>query len=286
MTSADFLPFVVTTLSELTRPPRVRVHSFTSCNCRLYIRRFRLVFGLRVILHSHPLRLPIDDFCSSVQGFAICFFQPVHHCTHLADSLALPTSGRARDFHPLDCTHADQVLRVMNKSSRVIQKLFEQFTSYPELLPPSFYEKPLTRGVQRAVADYIAGMTDRYAVKEYERVFNPSLRGIKLNKKKRLIKTVSLMRLTARQSLISGLFLLKPVRKDEALRSRRYPRKKGAYLIKVEREFRPHPSVGGHGSSTVAVGDMNQPADKNKECDKNCNLRQVRLLRIDKLRHQ
>lgn len=97
-------------LSELTRPPRVRVHSFTSCNCRLYIRRFRLVFGLRIILHSHPLRLPIDDFCSSVQGFAICFFQPVHHCTHLADSLALPTSGRARDFHPIECTHAEHTI--------------------------------------------------------------------------------------------------------------------------------------------------------------------------------
>ncbi len=115
MTSADFLPFVVTTLSELTRPPRVRVHSFTSCNCRLYIRRFRLVFGLRIILHSHPLRLPIDDFCSSVQGFAICFFQPVHHCTHLADSLALPTSGRARDFHPLDCTHAEHTKPILTE---------------------------------------------------------------------------------------------------------------------------------------------------------------------------
>lgn len=67
-----------------------------------------------------------------------------------------------------------QVLRVMNKSSRVIQKLFEQFTSYPELLPPNFYEKAINGGVQRTVADYIAGMTDRYAVKEYERVFNPS----------------------------------------------------------------------------------------------------------------
>lgn len=67
-----------------------------------------------------------------------------------------------------------QVLRVMNKSSRVIQKLFEQFTSYPELLPPNFYEKAINGGVQRTVADYVAGMTDRYAVKEYERVFNPS----------------------------------------------------------------------------------------------------------------
>lgn len=67
-----------------------------------------------------------------------------------------------------------QVLRVMNKSSRVIQKLFSQFTSYPELLPPNFYEKAVDGGVQRTAADYIAGMTDRYALKEYERIFNPS----------------------------------------------------------------------------------------------------------------
>lgn len=63
------------------------------------------------------------------------------------------------------------------------------------------------------------------------------------------------------------------------------PEKKCAYLIKVEREFRSHPSVRGHGGA-VAVADMNQPADADKKGDKNSNLRQVRLLRIDKLRHQ
>lgn len=63
------------------------------------------------------------------------------------------------------------------------------------------------------------------------------------------------------------------------------PEKKGTYLIKVEREFRSHPSVGCH-CSAVAVADMNQPADTDKERDKNGNLRQVRLLRINKLRHQ
>lgn len=66
-----------------------------------------------------------------------------------------------------------QVLRVMNKSSRVIQKLFDEFTASPVLLPPNFYEKAISSGVQRTVADYIAGMTDRYALKEYERIFNP-----------------------------------------------------------------------------------------------------------------
>ena len=110
-------------LSELTRPPRVRVHSFTSCNCRLYIRRFRLVFGLRIILHSHPLRLPIDDFCSSSSRFCYLLLSA---CTSLhttfADSLALPTSGRARDFHPLDCTHAEHKNKPLAKEGSLIEQ--------------------------------------------------------------------------------------------------------------------------------------------------------------------
>lgn len=66
-----------------------------------------------------------------------------------------------------------QVLRVMNKSSRVIELLFDEFTHSPNLLPPNFYIRSQHEGVQRTVADYIAGMTDRFALREYERIFNP-----------------------------------------------------------------------------------------------------------------
>ena len=93
------------------------------------------------------------------------------------------------------------------------------------------------------------------------------------------------MKWTAGRSLISGFFCLNQSVKMEHYGTADTPEKKCAYLIKVEREFRSHPSVGGHGGA-VAVADMNQPADTDKERDKNGNLRQVRLFRIDKLRHQ
>jgi dGTPase len=55
-----------------------------------------------------------------------------------------------------------------NKARRIIGDLFASFLDDPRLLPPQYQhaeEQP------RAVADYIAGMTDRYAMKEHRRLF-------------------------------------------------------------------------------------------------------------------
>ena len=73
----------------------------------LYISRFRLVFGLRIILHSHPLRL-YRRFLFVSSRFAI-FFQPVH-LTHLADSLV----GRGSGLHPIECTSKARRLQNCN----------------------------------------------------------------------------------------------------------------------------------------------------------------------------
>ena len=50
----------------------------------------------------------------------------------------------------------------------------------PNILPPEAWEhcqqlenKHPGNGIARGIADYIAGMTDRYAITEYERIFNP-----------------------------------------------------------------------------------------------------------------
>lgn len=150
MTPADLLSFVVTTISELTRPPPVRTQSFTSCNCRLNIRRLRLVIGFQLILQPCPLRLPIDDFCSSVRGFAIRFFQLTHHCAHLADSLALPTSGRARDFHPIDCTHAEHT-----KNRRLTDPRFLMIKSTLQTLKVLHLRNPLTLNVLLFASLYV-----------------------------------------------------------------------------------------------------------------------------------
>jgi dGTPase len=76
-----------------------------------------------------------------------------------------------------------RVLRMTTKARKVIQSLFDAFYSMPELMPAEHQriakqkrDKAGASGHARAVADYIAGMTDRYAILEHQRVFDPAER--------------------------------------------------------------------------------------------------------------
>jgi dGTPase len=76
-----------------------------------------------------------------------------------------------------------RVLRMTNKAHTVIHGMFDTFFARPELLPPEHHQAALQMqerggepGRARAVADYIAGMTDRYAIVEHERLFDPAKR--------------------------------------------------------------------------------------------------------------
>ncbi len=65
-----------------------------------------------------------------------------------------------------------QVLRMTNKAHRIIGELFAAFMADLRLLPPQYQALAEAEGDARAVADYVAGMTDRYAMKEYQRLFS------------------------------------------------------------------------------------------------------------------
>lgn len=67
-----------------------------------------------------------------------------------------------------------RVLRAVEKSADMITQLYQTFARSPALLPPLYQERSKRYGVERTVADYIAGMTDRYAVLEFNRVLNPA----------------------------------------------------------------------------------------------------------------
>lgn len=76
-----------------------------------------------------------------------------------------------------------RVLRMTNKAQQVVRGLFDAFFARPELLPHEHHAaakqmeaESAETGRARAVADYIAGMTDRYAIGEYERLFDPAKR--------------------------------------------------------------------------------------------------------------
>lgn len=61
-----------------------------------------------------------------------------------------------------------EVLRMTTKAQRIVADLFSAFMSDPRLLPPSYQSE---EEQARRVADYTAGMTDRYAMKEHRRLF-------------------------------------------------------------------------------------------------------------------
>jgi dGTPase len=75
-----------------------------------------------------------------------------------------------------------RVHRMTAKAARTITALFSAFLEDPRLLPPDIQQQSAAKeklhdrnGRARVVADYIAGMTDRYAIAEYERTFNPGI---------------------------------------------------------------------------------------------------------------
>jgi dGTPase len=72
-----------------------------------------------------------------------------------------------------------RVHRMTRKAERILQGLFEAFLDDPRMLPEetqsqvSMAERTQGRaGQARGVADYIAGMTDRFAITEYQRIFS------------------------------------------------------------------------------------------------------------------
>ncbi|MBK8164176.1 MAG: deoxyguanosinetriphosphate triphosphohydrolase [Gammaproteobacteria bacterium] len=74
-----------------------------------------------------------------------------------------------------------RVRRMSSKADRIMKALFGAFMDDIQVLPPEYQQKAGeseraagVAGRARVVADYIAGMTDRYAIGEYERLFDPA----------------------------------------------------------------------------------------------------------------
>lgn len=61
-----------------------------------------------------------------------------------------------------------------SKAKAMLQQLFEYYIAHPEALPEDFQPQLSFDGMERTVCDYIAGMTDNYAVHKYTRIFVPA----------------------------------------------------------------------------------------------------------------
>ena len=66
-----------------------------------------------------------------------------------------------------------RVVRMAEKANRFMTELFDAYKSNPEQLPPHLFTQIKGANRERIIADYIAGMTDRYALDEYKKLFDP-----------------------------------------------------------------------------------------------------------------
>ncbi len=69
-----------------------------------------------------------------------------------------------------------RVVRMGDKAGRILRDLFDSLVREPRQLPPRFQRQIERDGVERVVCDYIAGMTDRFALQEHRKLFDPTVR--------------------------------------------------------------------------------------------------------------
>jgi len=66
-----------------------------------------------------------------------------------------------------------RLMRMQFKAERFISELFSVYLQEPHMLPDSHYHRLGSEPLPRVITDYIAGMTDRYALDEWQKIFNP-----------------------------------------------------------------------------------------------------------------
>jgi dGTPase len=85
-------------------------------------------------------------------------------------------NNELKNFLYANLYHHYRVVRMAERAHRYLHDLFASYIKQPMQLPPEVQKRIESRGLHRAVADYIAGMTDRYALLEWQRLNDPFAR--------------------------------------------------------------------------------------------------------------
>jgi dGTPase len=129
---------------------------------------------------SALIGLLIGDLCSTItanlERFSITSLDDLRRVNrpvaHFGDEITMLNLELKRFlFDNLYRHHKVDKMRV--KAEIFITRLFETYLQYPNLLPPKYRSRIERFGLERTVCDYIAGMTDRFALDEYKRLFEP-----------------------------------------------------------------------------------------------------------------
>ena len=115
--------------------------------------------------YTHAQRintLTLDVVEASARAGAICQSEPVHQAMH-----------ELREFMFEAVYHNPVAKGEESKAQDMLARLFEYYAKDPDRLPDDFQDIRFREGAERAVCDYIAGMTDKYAVEKYAEAYIP-----------------------------------------------------------------------------------------------------------------
>jgi dGTPase len=82
-------------------------------------------------------------------------------------------NSRLKDFLMGRMYCHSRLIRMTGKAKRILTSLFETYLENPRQLPPKYSALTDEQGAPRVICDYIAGMTDRFAILEYQKLFDP-----------------------------------------------------------------------------------------------------------------
>jgi dGTPase len=91
------------------------------------------------------------------------------------DDVMRARNRELKDFLYKNMYRHYRVVRMQKKAERILSELFHAYVSEPNMLPIHFQDQLEIKGKEKTICDYLAGMTDRFAVDEYQKLFDPSL---------------------------------------------------------------------------------------------------------------
>lgn len=135
-------------------------------------RMIRHLVGLLVtdMVHSTDARLKASGAKSALD------LQKLNHNVFGFSDDMRRRNRELKDFLYQNLYRHFRVVRMQVKAEQIINNLFNAYREEPAILPTQYQKLVPIRGQERTICDYIAGMTDRFAVEEHQRLFDPFLK--------------------------------------------------------------------------------------------------------------
>jgi dGTPase len=95
-----------------------------------------------------------------------------HNVVGYSDDM-LRRNREIKDFLYSNLYRHHRVVRMAKKAEKILSELFVAYQNEPDMLQDHYRNLVEERGLERTICDYLAGMTDRYAIQEYEKLFDP-----------------------------------------------------------------------------------------------------------------